>query len=70
MAARRPCQVGDPYERLVGATCKVFDRGQLAAVLEAARPARDGERWESAGASYNLEFRPLLPDERGCEDLA
>jgi hypothetical protein len=62
--------LGDPYERLAGATCKVFDRGQLAAVLEVARPARDADRWESAGASYNLQFRPLLPDERGCEDLA
>jgi hypothetical protein len=61
--------VGDPYERLAGASCKVFDRGQLAAVLEAARIARDGDRWESAGATYNLQFRPLLPDQRGCDDL-
>jgi len=62
--------VGDPYERLAGATCKVFDRGELAAVLEAARPARDSDRWESAGATYSLEFRLLLPDQRGCEELA
>lgn len=61
--------IGDPYEQLANATCKVFDRGQLAAVLHAARTARDGDRWESAGATYNLQFRPLLPDQRGCEDL-
>jgi hypothetical protein len=61
--------VGTPYRRLPGARCKVFDRGQLAAVLGAARAARDGDRWESAGSTYELQFRPLLPDERGCEDL-
>lgn len=58
-----------PLDDLAGASCKIFDRGQLAAVLEAARTARDGDRWESAGATYNLQFRPLLPDQRSCDDL-
>jgi hypothetical protein len=61
--------VGTPYRRLPAARCTVLDRGQLAAVLGAARAARDGDRWESAGAFYELQFRPLLPDERGCEAL-
>jgi hypothetical protein len=60
---------GVPYRRLPGARCKVFYRGQLAAALDAARTAREGDLWESAGATYTLQFRPLLPDQRGCDDL-
>jgi hypothetical protein len=60
---------GAPYSRLPDARCKVYDRGQLAAVFEAARMARAGDLWETAGATYAVEFFPLLPDQRGCEDL-
>jgi hypothetical protein len=60
---------GTAYGRLPDARCKVYDHGQLAAVLDAARPASAGDLWASAGATYTLEFRPLLPDQRGCDDL-
>lgn len=51
------------------AGCLVVSGDDLTAVLEAARSARGGDRWESAGATYDLEFRPLLPDQHDCEDL-
>jgi hypothetical protein len=60
---------GAPYGRLPDARCKVYDRGQLAAVLEAARSARAGDLWESAGATYALDFVPLLPDQQSCDDV-
>jgi hypothetical protein len=58
-----------PYPRLADARCVVFESNDLATVLEAARPARGGDPWESAGATYSLEFFPLLPDQHGCDDL-
>jgi hypothetical protein len=31
--------------------------------------AHEGDVWESAGATYDVAFRPLLPDERTCADV-
>jgi hypothetical protein len=58
-----------PLGDLAGAQCVVFRGADLAAVLDAARTAREDARWLSAGQSYQLVFRPLLPDERSCKDL-
>jgi hypothetical protein len=61
---RRDWPLGD----LAGTECAVFRGGDLAALLDAARIAREDVRWESAGESYQLLFRPLLPDEHTCDD--
>jgi hypothetical protein len=58
-----------PLDDLEGMQCAVFRGDDLNRVLDAARAARDGDRWESAGSTYQLEFRPLLPDERSCDDV-
>ena len=58
-----------PLGDLGGTDCAVYADGDLATVLDAARVAREGDAWESAGATYSVVFRPLLPDERACTDL-
>jgi hypothetical protein len=39
-------------------------------VLQAAAGATAITPWRSGGASWSVRFRPLLPDETGCADLA
>jgi hypothetical protein len=58
-----------PLGDLAGTECFVLGGSDAAAVLEAARTAREGDAWESAGATYSVVFRPLLPDEHTCEDV-
>jgi hypothetical protein len=58
-----------PLGDLAGTDCTVYTEGDLATVLDAARDAREGDPWISAGATYQVTFRPLLPDERSCNDL-
>jgi hypothetical protein len=58
-----------PLGDLAGTDCTVYTEGDLATVLDAARDAREGDPWISAGGAYELTFRPLLPDERSCNDL-
>ena len=58
-----------PLGALSGKECAVYEGGDAAAVLDAARTAREGDVWQSAGATYNVAFRPLLPDERTCDDV-
>jgi hypothetical protein len=62
---RRDWPLGD----LAGTECAVVRGGDLAAVLDAARTAREDVRWLSGGESYRLVLRPLLPDDRSCEDV-
>jgi hypothetical protein len=40
------------------------------AVLASAAAANDATPWTSGGKTWSLQFRPLLPDESGCADLA
>lgn len=51
---------GDEYP------CVTVSGADLGPVLEAAKTARENTRWRSRGETYELVFRPLLPDERGC----
>jgi hypothetical protein len=62
---RRDWPLGD----LAGTECAVYGGGDLAAVLDAARTAREDVRWLSGDKSYRLVFRPLLPDEHTCDDV-
>jgi hypothetical protein len=59
-----------PLGELAGAECAVHTGADVARALDVARAAHDGDVWESAGATYTVTFRPLLPDERTCADLS
>lgn len=58
-----------PLGDLAGTDCIVLTGADVATALTAARSAHEGDQWQSRGASYDLHFRPLLPDEGSCEDL-
>jgi hypothetical protein len=59
-----------PLGDLAGTGCTIFTGDDLGVLLDAARDAHEGDLWTAAGASYRLSFRPLLPDERTCDDVA
>jgi hypothetical protein len=61
---------GWPLGDLAGAECAVHRGADVARALDVARTAHEGDAWESAGATYTVTFRPLLPDERTCADLS
>jgi hypothetical protein len=50
--------------------CVTVSGADAAEVLQAAADATAITPWRSGGASWNVRFRPLLPDETGCADLA
>jgi hypothetical protein len=58
-----------PLGGLAGTDCVVLTGADAATATAAARGTSDGDAWTSAGASYDLDFRPLLPDEHGCDDV-
>lgn len=53
-----------------GTTCTVVRGADLPPVLEAVGQARLLTPWSDGGRTWDLRFRPLLPDENTCEDLA
>jgi len=59
-----------PLGDLAGTDCLVLSGSDATTVLDAARTARDGDAWQSAGATYDVVFRPLLPDEHTCDDVS
>jgi hypothetical protein len=58
-----------PLGDLAGTDCVVLTGADAATATAAARGTSDGDAWTSADASYDLDFRPLLPDEHGCDDV-
>jgi hypothetical protein len=50
--------------------CAVVRGAELERVLADARRASELTRWRSAGALYAVAFRPLLPGESSCDDVA
>jgi hypothetical protein len=58
-----------PLGDLAGTDCTVYSGSDVATVLDAARGTREGDQWVSGSKTYQLELRPLLPDERTCDDL-
>lgn len=50
-------------------TCVLAMGPQLDAVWQAASKANTRTRWTSAGKTWSVRFRPLLPDETTCADL-
>jgi hypothetical protein len=59
-----------PLGDLAGTECTVVSGAELPAVLDEVGTAREDVRWQSAGESYQLHFRPLLPDEQTCDDVS
>jgi hypothetical protein len=59
-----------PLGDLAGTGCTIFTGDDLGILLDAARDAREGDVWSSGNATYRLTFRPLLPDDRTCDDVA
>jgi len=53
-----------------GYRCVVVAGGDAPTVLGAARSANALTPWTSGGVSYALVFRPLLPDESSCAEVA
>jgi hypothetical protein len=49
-----------------GFRCAVVTGDTLDALRRAAQRASDDARWRSGSLTYQVVFRPLLPDDRGC----
>jgi hypothetical protein len=58
---------GDPVGADVGCVSVTGDAAK--AVLTATAVANSATPWTSGGATWNVRFRPLLPDETACVDL-
>ncbi len=62
---------GEPLEPRLGLSCVVATGEQARAVLDAAGSADTQTPWLSEdGERWSITFRPLLPHEEGCGDLA
>src|SRR5215207_1230810 len=57
-----------PLGDLAGTDWLVLSGSDATTVLDAARVAHEGDAWQSAGVTYDVVFRPLLPDEHTCDD--
>jgi hypothetical protein len=49
--------------------CVTVSGGDVAPMIAAAQKANAATPWSSAGKQWSVVFRPLLPDESGCDDL-
>jgi hypothetical protein len=58
-----------PLGDLAGTDCVVLSGIDATTALDAARTGREGDARQSAGATYSVVFRPLLPDEHTCDDV-
>ena len=62
---------GEPLPGLTGLSCVVATGDQATAVLAAAGTGNALTPWVTPdGGRWSVTFRPLLPDESGCSDLA
>lgn len=64
----------DPFRptpnRIDGAYCVIYRGESARTVAREAERAAPGDTWYSGEATYVLSFRPLLPDEKGCDSLS
>lgn len=60
---------GEPLEPRLDLSCLVVEGDDLPGVLASAARADPLTTWSSAGMSWMLRLRPLLPGEPGCEAL-
>jgi hypothetical protein len=64
-----PTLPGVPLNPGMDLHCILVTGTSLTGVLDAAAKANVATPWTSAGRQWTVGFRPLLPDERDCEDL-
>jgi predicted small lipoprotein YifL len=57
-------------DRIDGAYCVIYRNDDVQTVTREAQRAEAGDTWYSGEATYVLSFRPLLPDEKGCDSLS
>ena len=60
---------GQPVTNGPEGRCGSVSGDDLKTLLPLAEKANELTPWQSAGTSYSLVFRPLLPDEDGCEGV-
>jgi hypothetical protein len=65
-----PALPGDPVGPGDAVGCVTVTGESAKAVLAAAATANAATPWTGGGKTWSLRFRPLLPDETGCADLA
>ncbi|MET7421832.1 hypothetical protein [Dactylosporangium sp. NPDC005555] len=65
-----PALPGEAYADRPGVHCVSATGEQAALILAAAGKANSRTPWRSAGSSWQVTFRPFLPDEATCADLA
>lgn len=65
-----PALPGDPIGPGGQLGCVTVTGDAARSVLATAATANAATPWTSGGRSWGLRFRPLLPDESGCADLA
>lgn len=54
----------------VGGQCLIISGGDATTATRLSRTSPPDTRWRSGDAVYSVHFRPLLPDEHTCADLA
>ena len=64
-----PALPGDYLNKQVGLRCVAVTGARKDAVWAAAQKATQITPWVSGGRKWSVTFRPLLPDEAGCESL-
>jgi hypothetical protein len=60
---------GQPVTSGLAARCGSVSGDDLKTLLPLAQKSNELTPWRSGGAEYALVFRPLLPDENGCEGV-
>lgn len=60
---------GEFLNKTVAIHCLAVSGAEKDTVLEAAGKANQQTAWTSGGKQWSVMFRPLLPDESGCESL-
>lgn len=65
-----PALPGAPMGEGLELGCVAVSGADLAPVLAAARTANTTTAWSSGGKQWAVTFRPLLPEETDCADLA
>jgi hypothetical protein len=70
MAWPGPALPGEPLNDLGDLRCVTVTGADVATVLEAADQANQLTPWVSEGQRWFVTFRPLLPEESSCADLA
>ena len=61
---------GGPVANIPGLGCVTVNGDDIATVLNAAITANKLTPWTSGAQKWLADFRPLLPDESSCADLA